>query len=177
MNSFGRSNSDSSLAIPRNRRASVAEVKQKFDFVPDTPKTKSHTNSIRILQKSLETASPIKSQPMDVTASPTKKMANVGKRLLRGVLRRHSLKNEDEDMEPATPIPATRSTTRRPSSSFVVDIVKTPGQPTRPTVRRGCSSLVLDIVKQQSSLQPQVVAGKKTLLEKANATQGRKGTK
>jgi Protein tyrosine and serine/threonine kinase len=149
LNSFGRSYSDSSMMVElrRNRRASVAEVKQKFDFVPDTPAPRANSSSLRILQKSLETASPIRSNMIEETSSPTKKIANVGKRLLRGVLRRHSLKDADEEMAPSTPRQAPRPTIRRGSSNQVLDILKTPGQAPRPTMRRGSSNQVLDILK------------------------------
>jgi Protein tyrosine and serine/threonine kinase len=147
LSSFGRSNSDSSMVgLRRNRRASVAEVKQKFDFVPDTPTPRANSTSLRILQKSLETASPIKSQTHDETSSPTKKIANVGKRLLRGVLRRRSQNDVDEEMAPSTPRQEPRPIMRRGSSNQVLDTMNTPGQMQRPNVRRGSSNLVLDMM-------------------------------
>jgi Protein tyrosine and serine/threonine kinase len=152
-NSYGRSNSDSSLGIRRNRRASVAEVKQKFDFVPDTPKQRSTSDTLKVLQKSLEKASPIKAPSHQVTEkypmSPTKLMAHAGKRILRGVFRIGSESDVVVDGEPDTPGPAPR-----------------------PSVRRGSSSLVLDIVKQQSSAR--ILDGRTSQTEKAMLNRGKK---
>ena len=130
---LSRADSDSTLGIRRKRRTSVTEVKEKFDFVPDSPQKTNSNKNLKGLQNVLERVSPIrvsskqfKKEKYPISPPPTNHVVQTGMKLWNGVLRRGSSK------EAAT----------------TTDVETTP---IRRQMRRGSGSLVKNLVLQSSS--------------------------
>jgi hypothetical protein len=123
-----RGDSDSTLGIRRKRRTTVAEVKEKFDFIPDSPQKKASNKNLKGLQNVLERVSPIRAPTQQLKkekypTSPTNPLVQKGMKLLNGVLRRGSSKE-----------------------AVVLETA-----PVRRQIRRGSGSLVQNLVLEQSS--------------------------
>ena len=119
---LARADSDSTLGIRRKRRTSVAEVKEKFEFVPDSPLKKPSNKNLKGLQNVLERVSPIRASSQQFRkekypVSPTNNLVETGKKIWNGVLRRGSSKEAAVDAAPM------RRQMRRGSGSLVQNLV------------------------------------------------------